>query len=163
MGADRYSFPETVQDYLCDHNVLNISTHGESGPWSAAVFYAHEGLDFYFMTNPATQHGTDMTSAGVMAGSIHEDYASWREIKGIQMRGRVWVVRQGTQKKRGLKAFFRKFCFAEAFLRGGIPDALRDRMRNIELFCFRPDLVLWLDNSTGFGNRLQVYPPPDSL
>jgi hypothetical protein len=45
-------------------------------------------------------------------------------------------------------------------LRGDVPEALRERMRNIHLFCFEPDLVLWLDNSTGFGNRIQVYPEP---
>ncbi len=160
MASDSFQFPPAVEDYLSEHNVLNLSTCGEDGPWAAAVFYAHTGLQFFFMSNPDTRHGRHIVATGRMAAAVHEDYSSWREIKGVQMTGSVRVVDDPAGRKEGLKAFFRKFCFAEAFLRGDVPEALRERMRNIHLFCFEPDLVLWLDNSTGFGNRVQVYPEP---
>lgn len=162
MQCETFEFPEHVESYLQDHNVLNLSTSGSDGPWSSAVFFAHHDLHFWFMSNPDTRHGKHILELGRMGASVHEDYGSWQEIKGLQMQGSVWLVKEEAERKAGLKAFFRKFCFAEAFFRSGVPEELKARMRNIHLFCFRPDVVYWLDNSSGFGNRQCIYPQKGS-
>ncbi len=160
MSALKFEFPEKVEDYLSEHNVMNLSTYGEDGPWSSAVFFAHKGRRFWFMSTQQTRHGTDIAASGVLAATIHEDYAEWQDIKGLQMSGRVWVVSDGDELKSGLRAYFRKYSFAEAFFRGQAPKPVKERMKHIRLFCFEPDLILWLDNSTGFGNQVQLYPEP---
>ncbi len=163
MPPEPFEFPEHIEDYLQEHNVLNISTSDDGGPWSAAVFFAHHKLDIYFMTAAHTRHGAAALASGVMAGSIHEDYADWAEIKGLQMQGRVWLVEDERELRAGLRAFFRKYDFAEAFYRGNIPEELKQSIKSVRLFCFRPELVLWLDNAAGFAKRVQVYPPQDGL
>lgn len=161
MNPDRYTFPDNIEEYLEEHNVLNLATSGEDGPWSAAVFYAHYGRRFYFMSDPATTHGSHIVTSELAAASIHEDYADWQSIKGLQMSGRAWEVTDSRQQKIGLRAYFRKYSFAEAFFKAGFPERIAERMKKVRLFCFEPDRVFWLDNSKGFGKRITVYPPPD--
>ncbi|MCC6484259.1 MAG: pyridoxamine 5'-phosphate oxidase family protein [Armatimonadetes bacterium] len=162
MPAESFELPAHIDDYLHKHNVLNVSTCDEEGPWGAAVFYAHEGLKIYFMTAPHTRHGSALVAAGTMAGSIHEDYAGWTEIRGLQMRGRVWMLEDEGEVRAGQRAFFRKYDFAEAFSHGNVPEEIQRSIKSVRLFCFEPQLVLWLDNSAGFGKRMQVYPPLDA-
>ncbi len=158
MKRDSFEFPEHVDAYLNDHNVLTLATAGEDGPWSAAVFFAHQGRHFYFMSDSATLHGQHIGQNGLVAAAIHEDYGAWPDIKGMQMRGRVWIVQDKDEWRAGLRTYFRKYDFGEAFFRGELPPALHRRLHKIRLFCFEPELILWLDNATGFGNRVQLYP-----
>lgn len=162
MSPEAFTFPEHLEDYLSDHNVLNLSTHGSDGPWASAVFFAHQGLRFFFMSDPDTRHGRHILETGAAAGSVHEDYSVWQEIKGLQMSGRIRVVEDPDEQRAGLRAYFRKYSFAEAFFRGEVPAPVRERMKDVRLFCFEPDCVLWLDNSRSFGCRLQIYPAPDN-
>ena len=63
------------------------------------------------------------------------------------------------ERKAGLRAYFRKYAFAEAFFREDAPEDIRASMQGVRLFCFEPELVLWLDNSHGFSNRARIHPP----
>ncbi len=152
-------FAEPVDEYLAEHNVLNLSTSGEGGPWAAAVFYAHSGRRFWFMSNPNTLHGSHIVASGAVAASVHEDCPQWKNIRGLQMKGRAWVVEDPGERKVGLRAYFRKYDFAEAFFRDDAPEEIRQSMQGVRLFCFEPELVLWLDNSHGFSNRARIHPP----
>jgi hypothetical protein len=75
------------------------------------------------------------------------------------MKGRAWVVEDADERKAGLRAYFRKYDFAEAFFRDDAPEEIRRSMQGVSLFCFEPELVLWLDNSHGFSNRARIHPP----
>lgn len=151
-------FSEQVDDYLAEHNVLNLSTSGKGGPWAAAVFFAHSGRRLWFMSNPGTRHGAHIVAGGAVAASVHEDCPQWENIRGLQMQGRAWVVEDDGERKAGLRAYFKKYSFAETFFRDDAPEEIRKSMAGIKLFCFEPEVVLWLDNSHGFGNRAQVFP-----
>lgn len=159
MKPDVDVFTEQVDDYLAEHNVLNLSTAGSDGPWAAAVFFAHSGQRLWFMSNPDTVHGAHIVTSGVVAATVNEDCPDWKTIRGLQMKGPVWVVQDPSERKLGLRAYFRKYSFAEAFFRDDAPEEVRASMQGIKLFCFEPNLVLWLDNSHSFGDREQVFPP----
>ena len=41
-----------ILSYLATHNVMTIASCHENLPWAAAVFYASDGFDLYFLSNP---------------------------------------------------------------------------------------------------------------
>ena len=43
---------KTILDYLAAHNAMTIASCDKNVPWAAAVFYASEELDLYFISNP---------------------------------------------------------------------------------------------------------------
>ena len=80
-----------VIEYLQAHRVMTIATAGEGGPCAAAVFYASRDLEFYFVSAPRSRHCSNAQVDPRVAVTIHEDYAEWSAIQGVQMSG---VVRE---------------------------------------------------------------------
>ena len=52
---------QRVLAYLGEHRVMTLATQGRDGPWAAAVFYASEGFDLYFLSSPSTRHCADLS------------------------------------------------------------------------------------------------------
>ena len=83
---------ETVKlalDYLAGHHVMTLATYGPEGLWAAAVFYANDGFQLYFLSAGHTRHARNMAASPQAAATIQEDYADWAAIKGIQLEGTV--------------------------------------------------------------------------
>jgi uncharacterized protein YhbP (UPF0306 family) len=80
---------EMALTYLEDHHVMTLATSGAEGPWAAAVFYVNDGFKLYFLSSRRSRHAGDLSAVGHCAAAIHEDYADWPDIKGIQLEGRV--------------------------------------------------------------------------
>ena len=158
MNTAEFQFPENIDEYLAEHSIINIATSGEDGPWASAAFYAHSGRLFFFMTTPDSQHGRDSLVSGLMAATIHEDCAYWDEVKGVQMRGRVWAVEDASEQKQGLRTFFRKYEFASQFTQGRMPEELKASLSEVRLFCFCPDVVYWIDASKQSPLRVRLFP-----
>ena len=76
-------------EYLQQHTVMTLATSGPNGPWAAAVFYASDGFDLYFLSAGHTRHATDLARDPHVAATIQENYLDWPEIKGIQLEGVV--------------------------------------------------------------------------
>ncbi|MBX3613624.1 MAG: pyridoxamine 5'-phosphate oxidase family protein [Burkholderiaceae bacterium] len=53
---------QRVLAYLGEHRVMTLATQGRDGPWAAAVFYASEGFDLYFLSSPSTRHCADLSA-----------------------------------------------------------------------------------------------------
>ena len=62
-------------------------THYAMGKNPAAVFYASEGFDLYFLSSPSTRHCADLSGNPRVAATIQEDYADWSQIRGVQLEG----------------------------------------------------------------------------
>lgn len=41
---------ERVLDYLREHHVMTVATHGSEGPWAAAVFYVNDGFTLFCLS-----------------------------------------------------------------------------------------------------------------
>ena len=84
--------PDRVLAYLSAHTTLNLATHGPAGLWAAAVLYVHEGVNLYFTSVAESRHGQNLLETSLAAGTVNHDSASWLEMKGIQLEGRVETV-----------------------------------------------------------------------
>ena len=102
---------ERALDYLAAHRVMTLATHGPDGPWAAAVFYANDGFELYFLSSAASRHGRNLALQAGVAATVHEDYADWRDIKGIQLEGTVDEL-SGAEETSARTLYGEKFPFA---------------------------------------------------
>ena len=143
----------TALQYLRDHNVMTVATHGPEGVWAAAVFYANEGFTLYFLSAPHTRHAANIHASLRVAATIQEDYADWREIKGIQLEGEATVL-DGEAMWRAIKIFGAKYPFVANLL--SRPAEVARAMVGIRWYRIVPDRLYFVDNSKGLGHRDEV-------
>lgn len=151
-----------ILEYLEMHNVMTIaSCSGDKDvPWAAAVFYASDGLDLYFFSNPRSRHGINMAANTAVSAAIHEDYRDWKQIRGIQLEGRAERLRGLKMQARFWKVYTKKFPFVKEFFRAGaMREAVQRKLAGIRLYRIVPRAVWYLDNSRGFGHREMLEIP----
>jgi uncharacterized protein YhbP (UPF0306 family) len=138
---------QTTLDYLEQHTVITLATQGSLGLWAAAVFYASEKYDIYFISAGHTRHAQNMAETHQVAGTIQEDYHDWAAIKGIQLEGFVELL-SGPAKERAITIYGDKYPLIKA-ANGPIQSALED----MNWYRLAPERVYLVDNSKGFGHR----------
>lgn len=133
--------------YLQEQHVMTLATQGPAGVWAAAVFYAADGFSLYFLSAQSTRHAQNIAENPRCAAAIQENYAGWREIKGIQLEG---VVRRlsGEEERAAIALYTRRFPFLS-----DAPQAIRDAFAKVSWYELKPDRLYYLDNSKGFGHR----------
>jgi len=140
-------------DYLATHRVTTLATHGPSGPWAAAVFYASDGFDLYFLSSPRSRHAGDLALGERAAATVQEDYAAWHEIKGIQLEGAVELL-SGSQEAGARALYSAKFPFVSDA--ASAPDAIATALARVRWYRLVTTRAWFVDNSLGFGHRDQV-------
>lgn len=139
-----------LAQYLRNHHVMTLATNGAGGPWAAAVFYANEGPDFYFLSAPHTRHSADLAQDPRVAATIQEDCNSWLLIKGVQMSGSVEKLegeaRDHARRQYGLK-------FAGILDAATAPDRIARALQGIGWHRLRTQRIRFVDNSQGFGHK----------
>lgn len=154
-SSDHDTVYQKAWAYLQTHNTVVLATCSQEVSWSAAVFYANRQWRLYFLSEPHTRHMQDIKANPVVAATVTEDYKDWREIKGLQMRGRVEPA-STIEWPLAVEAYLAKFPFAREFLR---PDKLwqvAGKKLNARFYRFSPEEVYFLDNASGFSSRTQV-------
>lgn len=142
----------TVLAYLERHSVMTLATAGPGGPWAAAVFYVNDGLRLHFLSSPRSRHARDLAADPRAAATIQEDTRDWREIKGIQLEGRVAPV-PAAELERVRALYAAKFpVIAKADEAPPIAAALR----NVSWYALTPEALFLVDNSAGFGERRRL-------
>lgn len=136
--------------YLAAHNVLTLATQGPAGLWAAAVFYVNEQFALYFLSAADTRHVQNLRENPRAAGTIQEDYADWKTIKGIQLEGPVQQL-SGSERRAAIARYAEKF----AFLREAPPEIGR-ALERVDWFRLQPDSLYLIDNSRGFAHRERV-------
>jgi uncharacterized protein YhbP (UPF0306 family) len=140
-------------DYLGRHRVMTLATHGADGPWAAAVFYANDGFNLYFVSSPASRHSRNLAAHAAAAATVHEDYHDWREIKGIQLEGTVEQV-LAVEEKSVRKLYGGKFPLAADL--SSAPAAIAAAFAKVRWYKLAAARAYFVDNSAGFGHRDQV-------
>ena len=141
---------ERALDYLRAHHVMTLATHGPGGPWAAAVYYANDGFNLYFLSSPASRHCGDLAGNSRAAATIQEDCADWTEIRGVQLEGAVVQLRDADEAAaRALYAG--KF----PFVRDAVP-VLAEALKKVRWYRLAPERLYFIDNAAGFGRRQQV-------
>ena len=68
--------------YLAAHQVMTLATRTADDLWAAAVFYASEGFQLYFLSAGHTRHARHIAARPRVAATIQEDYRDWPDIRG---------------------------------------------------------------------------------
>ena len=140
-------------DYLAAHRVMTLATYGPEGPWAAAVFYANDGFNLYFISSPASRHSRNLAAHAGVAATVHEDYFDWREIKGVQLEGTVEQV-SGVEETRIQGLYGKKFPIAAD--PAAAPAAIAAAFAKVRWYRLAAARAYFVDNSAGFGHRDQV-------
>lgn len=138
---------EAALAYLAGHQVMTLATHGPEGLWAAAVFYASEGFDFYFLSAGHTRHARNIAAAPAVAATIQEDYRDWPAIQGIQLSGTAKQL-SGEARETAIALYRTKY----PFIASPIP-ALVSALARINWYRVVPDTLYFVDNTKGFGHR----------
>ena len=138
--------------YLAAHRVMTLATQGPEGLWAADVFYANDGFNLYFVSSPTSRHGRNLAAQAGVAATVHEDYLDWREIKGIQLEGRVELIAE-PELARVRQIYGEKFPLVTDATSAPAIAAAFAKVRWYKLAAVR---AYFVDNSAGFGHRDQV-------
>lgn len=137
-------------DYLAEHNVMTLATYGPEGVWAAAVFYASEGFDLYFLSAGHTRHARNMAASPRVAATIQEDYADWAAIKGIQLEGTARLL-AGQEREAAIARYADKFQFLKQ------PVAVVEKaLAGVNWYQLTLERLYFIDNSRGFGHRDEI-------
>lgn len=139
-----------VLDYLQTHRVMTLATVGGNGPDAAAVFYASRELEFYFLSAPHSRHCRNVQLEPQVAVTIHEDYAEWSAIQGVQMSG---IVRQleAAEIDPARTLFATKF--PDVPLQQGASGAVANAVLQAHWYVLSVTWLRFIDNSRMFGHR----------
>ena len=148
---------ELALAYLAQHHVLTLATHGDDGPWAAAVFYASEAFTLFFLSSPRSRHAQHLAARPHAAGAIHEDNCAWPAIKGVQFEGTVARL-EGAEQEAAERCYLAKF----PFVPGAADRDLQRALARVAWFKLMPVRLYYLDNSFGFGHRTRVLPEEEA-
>jgi uncharacterized protein len=144
---------EQVQSYLREHHVMTLASHGDEGVWAAAVFYANDGFATYFLSSATSRHCRNLAQNQRASAAIHEDYADWRAIKGIQMEGTVALL-AGEAAEQARRLYGAKFPIVGKLEQA--PAAIVEALAKVRWYKLVPDRLYFIDNSAGFGHRDEI-------
>jgi uncharacterized protein len=148
--GERVDRRQVLAQYLRNHHVMTLATNGAGGPWAAAVFYANEGPDFYFLSAPHTRHSVDLAQDPRVAATIQDDCSSWLSIKGVQLSGSVTRL-EGDDVNHARGQYDRKF--AGILDAAQAPDRIASALQRIGWYRLRAEKLRFVDNSQGFGHK----------
>lgn len=144
---------ERVLDYLRGHHVMTLATHGDSGPWAAAVFYVNDGFTLYCLSAPSSRHGTNLAQNPRVSATIQEDCADWPEIKGVQLEGAACEI-SGEEERRARSLYGEKYPVVGKLAQA--PAAIVKAMAKVRWYKVVPERLYFIDNSAGFGHRDEI-------
>jgi len=136
--------------YLERHTVMTLATYGVEGVWAAAVFYANEQFDLYFLSAGHTRHSQDLSLTRRAAATIQENYSDWPAIKGIQLEGVVDQL-DGEKRELAIALYQQKYPFL-----GAADRAIQAQLAKINWYRLSPERLYFVDNSLGFGHRDEI-------
>jgi uncharacterized protein YhbP (UPF0306 family) len=144
---------EQVQSFLSEHHVMALASHGDEGVWAAAVFYVNHGFTMFFLSSPTSRHCRNLAENPRASAAVHEDYADWREIKGVQMEG-ITSVLDGEEERETRLLYGTKFPIVGKLEQA--PISIVRALAKVRWYKFIPQRLYFIDNSAGFGHRDEI-------
>jgi uncharacterized protein YhbP (UPF0306 family) len=136
--------------YLAAHQVMTLATSGPQGVWAAAVFYVNDGFDLTFLSAGHTRHAQNFSAVSHAAATIQEDYRDWEEIQGIQLEGKVLLLRD-VSRETAVARYLQKYPFlAKA------DDKMQTALTKVNWYHLQPERLYFIDNSLGLGHRDEI-------
>ena len=90
---------ERVRELLKQVSTMTLATSGPDGtPHAAPVYFAaDDDLRLYFFSQAKSLHGWQLAQNPKVAAAIYPECEGWRDIKGLQIRGKVQVVESAAE------------------------------------------------------------------
>jgi uncharacterized protein YhbP (UPF0306 family) len=140
-----------IRAFIAAHHVLSLATHGPEGPHAANVFYAHDGMLVFWVSDRATRHSREIEREPRVAITIAPDYADFPEVRGLQMSGTARRVESAQERARLLSQLEARYPFLKRL--ADLPQELREAYARVDVYRFEPTRAVLIDNTRGFGHR----------
>jgi len=147
-----------ARQLVAEQNTLTLATAEGDTAWAAPVYYVSVKSTFYFLSSPSSRHITQALRNGQASAAVHAAASTWKQIKGLQMTGRVRAVKPGLEAVQVLRAYLKKYPFTTDFFKENVTldlDTFAERF-GVKLYGFIPSLVYYLDNQIRFAFREEV-------
>jgi|CZKF01.1.fsa_nt_gi uncharacterized protein YhbP (UPF0306 family) len=139
---------ELVDALLGEETTLSLATTGEGGQACVApLFYiVDENLSLYWLSSESSQHSLNLARTPRAAATVYRSVESWKEIRGVQVRGAVSKVTEPERRNALVKAYCERFKLGRV---------LRVALRQSTLYCLQPDFIRYINNARGFGSKFE--------
>jgi uncharacterized protein len=140
---------QQVAAFLQSQSTLSLATTSADGtPRAAPLFYlADDSLRLYWLSSPSARHSRNLKQNPRAAISVHCQTAAWKEIRGVQMRGKVDVVAARQERRALIEAYCARFQLEPIFA---------DAIALSRLYRFQPEWTRYIDNSKRFGFKFEI-------
>jgi uncharacterized protein YhbP (UPF0306 family) len=140
----------SIAALLREETTLALATVDEHGePCVAPLFYiADADLTLYWLSSATSQHSLNLARNPGASATVYRPAATWKEIRGLQMRGQVAAITQRDRRRALIGQYRERFQLGALF---------RLAISRSTLFAFRPEYFRYLDNSKGFGYRFEIF------
>jgi len=147
---------QQILDYIQTHNTMTLATSASDIPWAATVFYASDDVRLYFFSAPDSRHCENLSANSRVAVTIQEDYKDWREIKGIQLEGRVVLVDGILAKGKAMAIYAQKYPDVIKLFTDPGSGIFHKAFLKVKFYCVEPERIFYIDNAQGFGKRQEL-------
>ncbi|MCP4119646.1 MAG: hypothetical protein GY737_30450 [Desulfobacteraceae bacterium] len=137
-----------------DARVMTLATGDSRGCWSAPVYYLYKNQGFYFFSSSDSRHIRDAIGReGGCAASVFHDSDEVKELRGLQMQGRIEPVAMNVEALAAAGAYVKKYK-----IRINAQNALAalTKQYRASFYRFVPEEIYYMDNRFGFGSRKRV-------
>jgi uncharacterized protein YhbP (UPF0306 family) len=135
---------EWIAALLRAESTLALATSDEQGlPCAAPLFYlVDESLTLYWLSSSNSQHSRNLLRQPRVAATVYRSVENWKEVCGVQMRGRVTVVEDKARRQTLIDLYCQRFQLGLIF---------HLAIRQSTLYAFAPVFFRGIDNSKHFG------------
>jgi uncharacterized protein YhbP (UPF0306 family) len=97
-------------------------------------------------------------ASGQAACTIYEEGASWQDLLGLQMSGKILNVTAGVEASKAFFAYIKKFPLVKTIFSDIKDIGFSDFSNRLhaKLYCFIPESILFMDNAIHFGFREEI-------
>jgi hypothetical protein len=140
---------ELIAALLDEETTLALATADEDGePAVAPLFYiVDDELSLYWLSSESSLHSLNLKRTSRAAATVYRSARSWRQIRGVQMRGTVSRIDDPKRRAKLVKAYCERFKLGTVF---------RLAMRQSALYALRPEFFRFIDNARGFGAKFEL-------
>lgn len=140
-----------IEFFLDAHHVLSLATIVDGAPHATSLFYARDGLDLVWTSDPATRHSLVVDAPAGVSATIAPDYRDFRTIRGLQIDGRARRLSDESEAARARARMEARYDFLRALANG--PPPLRAAYAKAAFYALQPSRITFIDNTKGFGHK----------
>ena len=147
-----------ARQLAAEQTTMTLATAKGDTAWAAPVYYVFYKSAFYFLSAPESRHITEALEDHQASSAVHASGATWQEIRGLQMSGRIQPVEGKLESFQVLRVYLKRFPFTKDFFKKNTSmdlESFWDRF-GVKLYRFKPSIVYYLDNRIRFAFREEV-------